>query len=89
MTTFVMCSVRDVVSSTYGRPFSAPNRPAAVRSFSVEVNDERSGMLHTHPADFDLYLVGEFDDDSGLLAVVHPPVLLGKGTDLVSRPVES
>lgn len=40
------------------------NDPAATRNFAHAAM-EPSSLMHSHPSDFDLYRVGEFDTDSG------------------------
>lgn len=40
----------------------------AIRYFQDQINDEqRGGPLYKHPDDFDLYIVGTFDDATGTI----------------------
>ena len=48
----------------FGGVFVAPNRAAAIRLFADTVNNKGS-MLNTHAEDFDLYDIGDFNDDTG------------------------
>lgn len=76
-----ICSVFDKTAETFGRPFFAPNRASAVRSILSEVKNPESGMLHTHTADFDLFYLGEFDDQNGHFEIVEPERIF-RGSDL-------
>ena len=65
---YVVCSIRDHAAEFYGQPFFAPSKGAAIRSFTDAVNDKSSGnQFAAHPADFDLFHIGDFDSDSGEL----------------------
>ncbi len=83
MTTFAIVSVRDTVAETYGRPFMASNIPSAIRSLSHEINSPDAGSLHSNPGDFELYSLGEFDDQTGLITV-YEPRLVCKALDLIN-----
>jgi hypothetical protein len=57
-----------------------PSVGVAIRSFSDEVNRQSDdNQLHNHPDDFDLYELGEFDDNSGTFALHDQPKLLSLG----------
>jgi len=80
-------SLRDNVSGLFGRPIFTHSDKVAVRSLSDEVNrPDGTDDLHRHPEDFDLYLIGSFDDQSGLLTSVLP-VLLCKASACVKKEV--
>lgn len=86
MTIYAMCSVRDVVASTFGRPIFAPNTASAVRSIQNEVNRPQDGnMLNTHPDDFELYHLGNYDDQTGGVEMLPQPQLLVRCSNLVNR----
>lgn len=78
----IICSVFDSVASTFGRPFFVPSRAVAIRTFTDEVNrpDEQSN-LYLHPDDFSLFVIGQFDDQSGAL-LAHPPEVLIRAKDV-------
>lgn len=76
----VLCTVKDRAADAYGRPMFVPSVGVALRSFSDEVNREDSeNQLNKHPDDFDLYELGEFDDNTGLFALHEQPKLLSLG----------
>jgi hypothetical protein len=57
-----------------------PSAGVAIRSFSDEINrNNADNQLYNHPDDFDLYELGEFDDNTGLFALHEQPKLLSLG----------
>nr|QJB19301.1 MAG: nonstructural protein [Microvirus sp.] len=76
----VLCSVKDRAAQAYGRPMFVPSTGVAIRSFSDEVNrQDNENQLYNHPDDFDLYELGEFDDNTGLFSLHEQPKLLTLG----------
>lgn len=78
MAIYKMCSILDMVAQQYGRPFFAVSEGSAVRGFSDEVNN-RESMLYKHPRDYQLFLLGTFDDEDGRCSLSDSPVLLASG----------
>lgn len=76
-------SVRDSKANAYGIPVCVPTVAAAVRSFSDQINGQDS-TLTKHPQDFDLFVLGTFDDNTGIFTT-HVPELVVTGMSLVSR----
>lgn len=80
---YKVLSVRDRAIDAYGQPFFTSSVGGAIRSFADEIN--RAGdnnPLSRHPEDYDLYLLGEFDDSLGEFSCERPSqVAVGK--DLV------
>jgi len=75
-----LCSVKDRAADAYGRPMFVPSVGVAIRSFSDEINrQDADNQLYNHPDDFDLYELGEFDDNSGKFALHEEPKLLSLG----------
>jgi hypothetical protein len=76
----IICTVKDRAADAYGRPMFVPSAGVALRSFSDEINrNNADNQLFNHPDDFDLYELGEFDDNSGLFALHEQPKLLSLG----------
>lgn len=76
----VLCTVKDRAADAYGRPMFVPSVGVAIRSFSDEVNrKDPDNQLFNHPDDFDLYELGEFDDNTGLFDLHDQPKLLSLG----------
>lgn len=80
---FVVVSIFDRASEIYGRPAFVPAKGSAIRSFTDEVNREApDNELYRHPDDFDLYVLGDFDDQVGVV-VGDKPYVLVRGKDVV------
>ena len=92
MAIMIVCSVRDVVASTFGRPFYAPNTASARRSLSIQINQrdaDPNDVLVSHPGDFELYELGSFDDQSAQFELYPQPQLVVRCGDLVDQVVPS
>lgn len=66
-----MYAVYDRKATVFARPFCSPNDAMAKRSFEAAKLDSNT-ELSKFPQDFGLYLLGEFDDDSGEITGFHP-----------------
>jgi len=76
----IICTVKDRAADAYGRPMFVPSAGVAIRSFSDEINrNNAENQLYNHPDDFDLYELGEFDDNTGLFSLHDQPKLLSLG----------
>jgi len=76
----IICTVKDRAADAYGRPMFVPSTGVAIRSFSDEINrNNADNQLYNHPDDFDLYELGEFDDNTGLFSLHEQPKLLSLG----------
>jgi len=64
-------SVWDSVAKVHQNPFCLHNKHEAIRGFADAVNDE-STMLAKHPEDYTLFLVGEWEDDTGTITPQTP-----------------
>jgi hypothetical protein len=81
-------SVKDGAADVFSRPFFVPHRNVAVRDFTDEVNRPGSdNPLNKHPDDFDLYLLGQFDDSTGAFIREGSPTVLVRGKDVVQTSV--
>jgi len=81
-------SVKDRAADVFNRPFFVPHRNVAVRDFTDEVNRSSSdNQLNKHPDDFDLYLLGTFDDNAGTFAMEEQPVVLVRAKDVIQTAV--
>lgn len=67
MTVHVAVAVRDSAVQAFNRPFFVPTVAVATRSFADEVNrNAPENQMFAHPDDFELWVVGAFDDETGL-----------------------
>lgn len=60
-------AVSDRAVGAFNRPFFAPSKGAAIRSFIDEVNRAESPMAQ-HPEDYELHYLGEWDEDNAHFA---------------------
>lgn len=75
-----LCTVKDRAADAYGRPMFVPSTGIAIRSFSDEINrEDPQNQMFYHSDDFDLYELGEFDDNTGLFSLHEQPKLLTLG----------
>lgn len=80
-------AVKDLGAQAFMRAAPVPHTNTAVRSFMDEVNrkpaDGQTNDLYTHSQDFELYLVGEFDDSTGTFSNNKElPKLLSRGVEV-------
>lgn len=77
---YKVLAVRDRAIDAFGQPFFSTSVGGAIRGFTDEINNAREGnQLNKHPEDFDLYLLGEFDDANGKFETSDPSqVAIGK-----------
>jgi hypothetical protein len=81
-------SVKDRAADVFNRPFFVPHRNVAVRDFTDEVNRSAAdNQLNKHPDDFDLYLIGTFDDNTGTFSMEEQPVVLVRAKDVIQTAV--
>lgn len=69
-------SVFDKAVQAYLQPFYARSAGEAIRSFAELANDVGTNVAR-HPADFVLYRLGEFDDNSGFFECGEPQRIVG------------
>lgn len=75
-----ICTVKDRAADAFGRPMFVPSTGVAIRSFSDEINrNNADNQLYNHPDDFDLYELGQFDDNTGIFTLHEQPKLLSLG----------
>lgn len=59
-------TIKDVASESFGQPIFVRAQGLAVRMFMDEARNEKS-QINAHPADFELYYIGEYDDSTGTI----------------------
>lgn len=67
----ICCSVRDSAVQAYMPPFFSRHLGEAMRSFGDLCRDPQSNVSR-HPSDFHLYLLGEYDDVTGIITAAEP-----------------
>lgn len=90
MTTYIMCSVRDVKAGLFGQPFFAANEMAARRSVHMEVNSKNpQSLLAQYPGDFELVRLGYFSDEDGQVVLDMAHILNLQSLVEASAPAAS
>lgn len=73
----VVMAVFDVQAQMFQRPFFVATQGVGMRLVADEVNrGQQDNMLWLHPEDFRLFVLGSFDDNSGLFQADGLPVLV-------------
>ena len=80
----LMYSICDKQTS-YIFPFPAYSDPAAVRNFAAEINNNQ--ISKDNPGDFDLFCVGEFDTETGIVEGYVPSKHVSSGMNVIKREV--
>lgn len=75
-------SMRDAAAEIYNIPFAKGTFAEAERDFRTAINNPQSGHLHTYPEHYDLYFIGEYDDQTGCVTPLDTPKHVCKGIDL-------
>lgn len=77
-----VCAVRDSAVNAFLRPFYVPALGAAVRGFTDEVNRSDSEM-GKHPEDYELFELGEFNEETATFLMLDKPRSLGRAKDFI------
>lgn len=82
----IVVSVFDSAVQAYNRPFYVPSRGLAVRSFTDEVNrKDANNAMNAHPSDFDLCVLGTWDEDTGGFTNVDNIEVLCRAKDVIVK----
>lgn len=74
-------AVKDRAVDAFNRPFTTRTKGEAIRSFTDEAHRADSEIAK-HPQDYDLYCLGEYDDQSGSITGYERPELIVRAQDL-------
>jgi len=77
-------SVRDLKAAAFAPPFFLGRDEVAVRTFSDALADPGHPMA-AHPEDYQLFYLGEFNDETGRLTGADAPVFLVNGNGEMTR----
>lgn len=77
----------DNVANIYKDPFYPPTKGVALREFQDAVNNPQNGQLFNHPSDFDLFVIGSWDEQTGKLTVLDVPEKLANCASLKMEKV--
>lgn len=79
-------SIYDNVSLSYGPPSIEVSDAAASRMHRTVLTNPQAGLLYQYPADYDLYYLGTYDNETGYVVPQVPPQLVVKGGALIDNP---
>lgn len=83
-------TVYDSKADAYLKPFFSQSNGAAIRSLTDTVNSgDNNNMITSHPEDYSLFLIGEWDESTGLLSRREGKAHLCDCVDLVVSPVNT
>lgn len=73
-----MFTVYDMKAEFFGQPFFEQEEASAIRSFGDAVNDSSNpaNQWNKHPEDFQLYLIGAFDNETGNVESYLPKAIV-------------
>lgn len=77
-------SIRDSKGEMYHQPFYQKTHGEAERSFMELVKDNKS-FISKYPDDYDLWYLGEWDDQLGLHIPLETPLHVQKAAVIASR----
>lgn len=80
-------SIYDSAAAYYKEPFCCNNKGIALREFADACLNPQT-FLAKHPADYTLFLLGHFDDVTGVFEQLTAPQSLGKALDFISKAEE-
>lgn len=77
-------SIRDQKSEVFNTPFFQKTHGEAERSFRELVTDQKS-MVHKYPEDYDLYFIGTYNDQTGLIKPLDTPQHMLKAVQIKTQ----
>lgn len=83
-----LLAVFDSAVSIYEQPFFMRSRGEAVRSW-IDVTNDQKTKFWAHPADYTLFEIGEYDDQTGTVHMHEAKVNLGSALEMRSRAANS
>lgn len=79
-------SVRDVKANTFSMPFFAPTKATGLRSFTDLARDDRA-QVKRHPEDYQLYEIGLFHPDTGIMVSHDTPQFIANATEFSQQVI--
>jgi len=82
MTLHVVFAISDRAVKAYNRPFYGPTTTWGIRSFYDEVNRaDKDNLAYAHPEDYELHMLGTFDDETGRFNQENGPTVIARGKE--------
>ena len=76
-----MLAMKDLKSNVYEKPFCVRTVADGIRAFEGVANDSNT-QIGQFPADFALYVIGDYDDEKGMLTSISHESL-GTASDFI------
>ena len=76
-------AVFDAAAGLYGVPMFLNSKGVAVRTFMDECNNPQSS-INKHAADYTLFQIGEYDDNTGELTPITP-LSCGNAVEFINK----
>jgi hypothetical protein len=76
-------AVLDVKSKLFNQPYFVATNGVAIRGFANAC--EKENELQKYPEDFQLYHIGEYDMETGLLHPLDQPKLIATASEFVIK----
>jgi hypothetical protein len=80
-------SVYDHKGLVYGVPFFKNTNLAAIRDFGDAVQDQQT-TLNRHPEDYQLFEIGEYDDNTAEIINQIPPKLMASASEFKKNNIK-
>lgn len=81
-------AIRDSAANAFGMPNFVVSLGAAIRQFGDEVNRVApDNVLNAHPEHFELFELGEYDDQNAKFVLLESPRSLAIAVDVVRNEV--
>lgn len=77
-------AVYDKKAAAYLQPFYFPQKGQAIRAFEDSVKDPQSAFAK-HPADYSLFKIGEYDDQTGQIKAATNPEFIEEAINLTEK----
>jgi len=77
-------SIRDAKAEVFNQPWFAKTHGEAERNFAQLSRDSKS-MVAQFPEDYDLYYIGTYDDQTGLIDCLDTPQHMIKAIAVTNR----
>ena len=79
-----MYSIYDQKAGVFNNPFYKTTHGEAERDFTTAVNDEKT-TLNQYPTDFDLYYLGDYNDQDGKFTTLDTPQHVVKAVQVLRQ----
>lgn len=83
MSILKIVAIKDCAVQAFMRPSFIPATGGAVREFGDAVNDPKH-EIYKHPGDYEMYYLGDFDEETGQFTCPKSPEILARAVDLKS-----